>query len=322
MALEDSRSSIAESAFHAFTPQFVDRYQAEKKGIDVLLLTLDAELFLERSLYSLYSEVPVARLIVCDGGSHDRTISILSKFPRVQLHVRPDIRTTGKSVEFLLSKAETEWIMFTDGDLTYPKGWYDEMCKYRDKYDAIDSRRVHAYEFYREDRETELINERPLLTTPQLGKRKALKKFIVDDDYMWRITDIAVRQAIEKGGYRYGKITSTFHFHHTGEGVKYASDPSKVYLRVIFEDPKVVIVNQENYSRTLVQAAKAYVKYIDPNLPYVKGVDHLLLLLDRQWVAENGPAWLTRYDKARTSRNRLTRLRRIIRKVLSRALRG
>lgn len=125
-----------------------DRYTREQDGIDVLLLTLDAETFLERSLISLYAEVPVARLIVCDGGSTDRTATILRGFPRVELHVCPDIRTTGKGMEFLLSKVKTEWVMLTDSDLTFPEGWYDEMCKYRKELDAFDSRRIHAYEFY------------------------------------------------------------------------------------------------------------------------------------------------------------------------------
>jgi glycosyltransferase involved in cell wall biosynthesis len=284
------------------TPSYVDRYAVDGEGIDVLLLTLDAEIFLERSLVSLYAEVPVARLLVCDGGSKDATIAILKKFPRVELFVRPDIRTTGKGVEFLISKAQSEWIMFTDADLTFPDGWYDEMCKYRDRYDAFDSRRVHAYEFHREDPTTANLHLRPLVTSPQMGKRKALEEFKVDDDYMWRNTDVATRQAVEKAGYKYGKVATTFHYHHASDEVRYASDPSKAATRFVFHPPREIITNEKSFRRRLVDTAKSYVKYIDPEMEFVKfelGIDTLLLTLDREWVEENGPGWLPRYDSAR-----------------------
>ena len=304
---------------------FVDRYATEGEGIDVLLLTLDAERFLERSLVSLYAEVPVARLLVCDGGSKDGTLSILKRFPRVELHVRPDIRTTGKAVEFLLSRAKTDWIMFTDADLTFAEGWYDEMCRYREKLDAFDSKRIHAYEFYREDLATTMLDARPLVTSPQMGRRKALENFEVDDDYMWRITDIAMRQTVEKGGYKYGKVTTTFHFHHTGEETKYASDPSKVATKMLFERPKEVIVNAENWRMRLINNARSYVKYIDPDLPYVKrdrAIDDILLpLLDRQWVLQHGPAWISRYDEAIMKARRRTlwnKLPKQVKEILSR----
>lgn len=286
----------------------VDRFAREQEGIDVLLATLDAERFLAKSLRSLYAEIPVRRLLVCDGGSKDRTLAILRRFPRLELHVRPDIRTTGKAVEFLISKAKTEWIMFTDADLTFPKGWYDEMCKYRDQFDAFDSRRIHAYEFYREDVQTTMLDERPLVTSPQMGRRKALENFKVDDDYMWRIVDIGVRQAVEKNGSKYGKVITTFHYHHTTEETKYASDPSKAATKIVFERPKEVIIQPENFRKRLIDNAKAYVKYIDPDLPYVKrsaSIDRSLLpLLDRQWVLDHGPAWIKRFDEARKTTGR------------------
>ena len=40
----------------------IDRFAEEGGGIDVLLMTLDAERFLVRSLRSLYAEVPVCVL--------------------------------------------------------------------------------------------------------------------------------------------------------------------------------------------------------------------------------------------------------------------
>jgi glycosyltransferase involved in cell wall biosynthesis len=284
-----------------------DRFSIEGKGIDVLLLTLDAEKFLQRSLESLYAEVPVARLLVCDGGSKDATIAILNKFPRLQLYVKPEIRTTGKALQFLFSNANTEWIMITDSDLTFPPGWYDEMCRHRNEFDAFDSKRLHAYEFYREDPETTRLEMRPLVNSPQMGKLEALRNFKVDDDYVQRITDVATRQTIEKAGYRYGKVTTTHHFHHTTEETKYASDPTKAATKIVFERPNEIVVNPEKWRKRLVDNAKGFVKYIDPDLPYVKNdpsIDRSLLpLLDREWVLQNGPAWIRRYDRARSVLN-------------------
>jgi glycosyltransferase involved in cell wall biosynthesis len=289
-----------------------DRFERDREGIDVVLLTLDAEAFLQRSLESLYAEVPVHKLIVCDGGSKDHTLAIIQSFPRTDVHVKPEIRTTGKALEFLFGKTGTEWVMITDADLTFPKGWYDEMCKFRGQYDAFDSKRILAYEFYREDPHTVKLDERPIVNSPQMGRREALQKYRVDDDYLWRITDVALRQTIEKNGYRYGKVTSTFHFHHTGEEVQYKSDQSKSATRLVFSEPKEIITNPVAFRKRLEDTAKAYVKYIDPNLPYAKdvGIDRSLLpLLDRQWVLQNGPAWIERYDRARSLRTRFSPLR-------------
>jgi len=286
----------------------IDRFVGEGNGIDVLLLTLDAEPFLMLFLKSLYAEVPVARLLVCDGGSKDETANILKQFPRVNLNIRPDIRTTGKALEFLISKAKTEWIMCTDADLTFPKGWYDEMCRYRSKFDAFDSKRMLAYEFYREDPASERLDVRPFMNSPQMGKLEALKNFRVDDDYVQRITDIAARQTIEKGGYRYGKVTTTYHLHHAGEEISYKSDESKAATKLVFEKPKEIVINEANWRKRLMDNAKGYVKYIDPNATGVKNdqsIDHVLLpLLDRRWVLEHGPAWIDRYDLTMKRANR------------------
>jgi hypothetical protein len=224
----------------------------------------------------------------------------------------PEIRTTGKALEFLFGKTESEWVMITDADLTFPKGWYDEMCKYREQYDAFDSRRVLAYEFYREDPQTMKLYERPIVNSPQMARREILQTYKVDDDYLWRITDVVLRQTVEKNGYRYGKVLSTFHFHHTGEEIQYKSDPSKSATRLVFQEPKEITTNASVFRKRLQDTAMAYVKYVDPNLSYAKdaGIDRSLLpLLDRQWVLEHGPAWIKRYDRAKSFRWRFGPLR-------------
>ncbi|MDH5385843.1 MAG: hypothetical protein OEY18_14175, partial [Candidatus Aminicenantes bacterium] len=49
------------------------------------------------------------------------------------------------------------------------------------------------------------------------------------------------------------------------------------------------------------------VKYLDPDYPLVRNdrsVDKAIILLDRDWVARNGPAWLKRYDRATSLKTR------------------
>jgi hypothetical protein len=157
-----------------------------------------------------------------------------------------------------------------------------------------------------------------------MGRRKALENFHVDDDYLWRIVDIASRQTVEKNNFRYDKVTTTFHFHHTTEESKYASDSSKVATKIVFQEPKEIVINEENWRRRILDNIRAYVKYIDPNLVYVKtdqAIDTVLPLLDRAWVLEHGPAWIPRYDeavqKARRENRAWRRLLRLLRRILS-----
>ena len=66
--------------------------EKEMESVDVILPTLDAGNFLESCLYTVFKEIPVNNLIVCDGGSKDNTIEILKNFPRV------GIKNWGKNI--------------------------------------------------------------------------------------------------------------------------------------------------------------------------------------------------------------------------------
>ena len=119
---------------------FIDRKlsQPDLDVVDVIIPTLDAENFLEKCLYTVYREIPVRKLFVCDGGSKDATTEILKKFPRVELHVRPDIRTQGKTLEFLMHLVETEWFLLIDADIELLSGWFDEMIKNKSNFDVLE----------------------------------------------------------------------------------------------------------------------------------------------------------------------------------------
>lgn len=290
---------------------FVDRRVKETnlEPIDVTLLTLDAENFIEKCLHTVYREIPVNRLLVCDGGSKDQTASILNKFPRVELHTRPDIRTTGKALEFLISLVETKWLVMVDADIELSPGWYDEMLKNTETYDVLEnSKRIMAYHFYRED-PAKLNPLSRAYDICHLVKKSAVANFQCDDDYMWRYTDILLRQAVEKSNHKYGKIDSALHVHNETERVPYESDTEKNYWKVTWDEPRIVITDEDKAKLSMIKNAKAAVKYLDPEYHMVKNdedYDLVIRLLEREWIANNGPAWLARYEQA--SKNKPSRL--------------
>ncbi|MFC1927497.1 glycosyltransferase [Chloroflexota bacterium] len=267
--------------------------QPEIEPVDILLLTLDADIYLERCLDSVYREVPVDKVIVVDGGSKDKTLEILKKYPRMEVHIRPDIRTTGKCYEFLLGRATTPWVLFMDADIELPEGWYDEMAKHRDKYDFFGCKRIMHYEFYRVDQTSLDINKRPM-GAPWLARLDSLKNYHVDDDYMWRATDMLVRQVVEKDGYTFGKVSSTYHYHHTTDNPMYESDAEKRGSRLVFEEPKMEILDKANWKKRQEDFRKAVVKYLDPDFVYPRndvGLFETLLKLDMKWVRETNMKW-------------------------------
>jgi glycosyltransferase involved in cell wall biosynthesis len=261
--------------------------------LDVLLFTLDAEMYLEICLDTLYREIPVNKVIALDGGSKDRTLEILKKYPRMEIHVRPDIRTTGKGCEFLLGQVSTPWIVFIDADIELPEGWYDEMSKYRDKYDFFGCKRIMHYEFYRVDQTSLDTNKRPM-GAPWMARLDSLKNYHVDDDYMWRATDILLRQVVEKDGYKFGKVSCTYHYHHTTDNPMYESDAEKRGSRLVFEEPKMEILDKVNWEKRQDNFRKAVVKYLDPDFVYPRndtGLFETLLKLDMKWVRETNMKW-------------------------------
>ena len=299
---------------------FVDRKieETDQEPVDVIMLTLDAENFLEKCLYSIYQEIPVKNLHVCDGGSKDSTIDILEQFPRVSVHKRPDLRTTGKSLEFLFSLVKSNWFVLIDGDIFLAKGWYNEMKKYQKDLDVIeDSKSVLAYHMYRSF-ENKLHENARSSDLCHVVKTEAVKNYHCEDDYMWRFIDYLFRQSVEKSGYRYGKIKSTFHIHNETERIRYESDNEKNFQKVIWKEPEYVIIDKKKESQAKEKHAKAVVKYLDPENPAVKNnknLGKLIHVLDREWVKANGPKWVKIYDKQSIrSSTRIDLLRKFLKK--------
>ena len=278
--------------------------EPDLEPVDVLMLTLDAEPYLERCLDSVYGEIPVSKVIVLDGGSKDKTVEVLNKYPRVEVHVRPDIRTTGKGLEFLFSQATTGWVAIIDADMELPPGWYDEMAKHKDEYDYFESKRIMHYEFYRDVPGSTNMDQRSA-AMGQLGRLDCFKNYHVDDDFMWRATDMLLRQVVEKDGYKFGKVSTTYHYHHTTDGSRYESDAEKRGSGLVFEKPKIEIRDKANWRKRQGNFRRAVVKYLDPDFLHPRkdiGLFLALLQLDMKWIRGTSTKWyevLSSYKRKR-----------------------
>jgi glycosyltransferase involved in cell wall biosynthesis len=296
----------------------IDRKVTEPslEPVDVLMLTLDAETYLGKCLDSLYKEVPVNNLIVVDGGSKDNTIEILNKYPRVKINIRPDIKTTGKCFEVLFNQVSTPWIVFIDADMELGEGWYDEMLTHKGKYDFFESKRINHFEFYRESSGSINMDERSY-AVGQFARIDCFRNYHVDDDYMWGATDLMLKQVAEKNGYKYGKVATAYHYHHTTENWRFESDLQKRGRRLVFQGPSWEIIDDENWEKAWDNYKKAIVKYIDPESIYPKereGTLWYLRQLDLDWVKQTNTEWYNilladkKYSTIRRLRKIFTRL--------------
>jgi len=304
----------------------IDRLQKElqEEQVDAVMMTLDAEKYLEKTLDVMYREVPIQQLYVIDGGSKDKTIPILKKYPRINLEIIPDI-TIGKGWEILFNKVTTPWFVLIDCAKIPAEGWYDEMKKYKDKYDFYGSKRIVHYEFEREDPTTTNLKKRPL-GGPWVIRKEAVRNYHVDDDFAWRIIDVIIRNVVEKDGYVYGAVPTTYHTCYITEGEKYASDEKRRGTEIVFKKPELKIYDKKNMDYRLEITAKAIVKYLDPDISSYFCTDHTFLKiskLDPKWIEMTNKKWLDalhqwkrkRYIKAKIPRMLYSWYKLIINKI-------
>ncbi len=103
--------------------------------IDVVVLTKNSERVLGKCLKSVYHNVPVKRLIVVDGYSTDRTITVLRQFNEKyhNVNVFYDAGTRATARQKGIENVETEWFLFVDSDAVLCRNWYQKAVKHIDK---------------------------------------------------------------------------------------------------------------------------------------------------------------------------------------------
>ncbi|MCK4477818.1 glycosyltransferase family 2 protein [Candidatus Bathyarchaeota archaeon] len=100
-------------------------------NVDVVVLTKDSEETLGKCLDSIYTNVPVNRLIVVDGCSTDKTLRIIRKFNKKYNNVvlLSEKGTRGKARQKAIEQVMTEWFMFVDSDVILCNGWFEKAKK-------------------------------------------------------------------------------------------------------------------------------------------------------------------------------------------------
>ncbi|MGF3522434.1 MAG: glycosyltransferase family 2 protein [Candidatus Bathyarchaeia archaeon] len=101
-------------------------------SVDVVLLTLNSERKLESCLTSVYKNVPVAQLIVVDGGSRDRTLEIVQKFNSKYRNVKviSDRGTRATARQRGIQNVTADWFLFVDSDVVLCDDWFQKAAKH------------------------------------------------------------------------------------------------------------------------------------------------------------------------------------------------
>ena len=97
--------------------------------VDVVMLTRNsAKPFLEKSLDSVYQNVPVRKLFVVDAFSSDETLDIVRSYPNVVVVQNGGNRAVARQIG--IEKAETEWHLHVDSDVILSENWFYEVGKF------------------------------------------------------------------------------------------------------------------------------------------------------------------------------------------------
>jgi glycosyltransferase involved in cell wall biosynthesis len=100
-------------------------------SVDVVLLTKNSERALRKCLDSLYQYVPVHQLIVVDGYSTDRTLSIIESYNQKYQNVKViyDKGTRASARQKGIMAVQTPWFMFIDSDVVLCRDWFQKAAK-------------------------------------------------------------------------------------------------------------------------------------------------------------------------------------------------
>ena len=262
MNLEPESTQLIRNLFHEY--EFIDCAQEleNDKKIDVIIPVLHSNDLWRENLISFYREIPINRLIIGDAGCIDDTISIVEKFPRVQIIDHTEISTLGASIADLISRVTTTKFAYLQSDVYLPKGWFMAMESKSQTFPWVGSPMQVVTML---DYSVDYSGKRPLAGA-QLGQTSifnGLGSFIADD-YVYRQEDFVLEEFVRRSGFATGNSFETFHFH-----------------QVMRRKTRGMEMNVENISVKLVESKKetdrvsdtqlsGFLKYCDPHLPEVR----------------------------------------------------
>jgi glycosyltransferase involved in cell wall biosynthesis len=97
--------------------------------VDVIIRTLNSDAKFEECLTAIEKYVPYNKIIVVDGGSTDRTISIAMSHPSVELHIKEGLSLL-EAFLYGASKATTNVIASIDSDVVIHDGWFERLYEH------------------------------------------------------------------------------------------------------------------------------------------------------------------------------------------------
>jgi glycosyltransferase involved in cell wall biosynthesis len=198
-------------------------FEAQGIAVDVVIPTYNRGEFLRQCLDSVYQEVPVHEVIIVDGGSTDDTVEIAREYPRVQIFIRPDLNL-GQARQFGIEQVGTEWFCFIDSDVVLRDGWFDEMWKFTDQYQAIEGNFYthHVFAFKRPQHELRGITVTTLIRTecvkgidiPSQVTRRRRRKLLGDRPVSFE--DTYIKRHVEQQGFTWYKTNEFLADHYSG----------------------------------------------------------------------------------------------------------
>lgn len=262
--------------------------------VDVIIPVKNTKDNWEDCLKSFYRNVPINRLLISDGGCTDNTIDVVNQYPRVTVLDHRNTKSLGYSLKLLIKEVNTGWFVYFHSDVSIPSNWYSEMCGYKDKWDWFECKRIGVYHF-EEELEQEFEAERAY-SGSQMGKKEAFKYIDdIEDDYIYRMEDLLFRERIEKAGYKYGKVPSTFHYHHFRK-LKHELEPNFKFITYREYD--------KDWEKYVADGMlRGVIKYMSPNEPenveiVVKNIVKLKSFGEFhknewvEWVQKTNPEWI------------------------------
>lgn len=277
-------------------PRFIDRKNlTNEDAVDVVIPLINSNLLFERNLLSFYKEIPINRLIIGDGGCSDNSIDIVKRFPRVKIIDQSSHRSLGYCIAELISLVETEWFIYLHSDVYLPKNWYNKMKNYQNKYDWYECNRRMV--FLMEYNLPNLKKRNRAYSGSQMGRADAFKNIIlkINDDYLYRNEDIVFHELILAEGFKYGRVFDTFHYHQIMN--KRGEKEPKI------ERIKIQKLKDKQWEvKTYKMQVKGIIKYLQPKLYLIKGVNDSLKILMKYnalnikdfkiWVKKTNKIWL------------------------------
>jgi len=289
---------------------FFDRFKEDgEEGVDVIMPIFNTNELWGKNLQSFYREIPINRLIIGDGGCTDDSIEIANQFPRVKIIDQSNRNSLGYCIKELIKNVETEWFIYLHADVYLPGDWYDNMVKYQNKYDWFECyRKMTILVEYWAQAENKAVRA---YSGSQMGRKKAFKDVLpkIDDDYLYRNEDIIFRGLIEAAGFKYARISDTFHYHQV-MNKKGENEPK--FKKVMIEKER----DEKWEKRTYDMQARGIIKYLQPKKHLIESVNSSIAKLSnlgvlnwpefKKWVKKTNPVWLKYIRKKGSWKYRMT----------------